>query len=224
VSGESPPGRPISSRRALAASIAALVAVTAGFAWLAVKSYDLLHHEVAVTNLKPVRITGPEEVVFDWSKDACDGSDFPDAPVHAFRDVRKNVHLIAGNDVTRQFVGPELGDVKRRCRAVMSSANDPDPSRFAYKEWIFGTYTDDGKTLFALVHDEFHGDEVPGLCPSGVFQRCWYNAVTLARSDDGGASFHHALPPPGHLIAAAPYRYEPDAGRVGILQPSDIIR
>ena len=176
-----------------------------------------------MSTLEPVRFTGPEQVVFDWSRDACGGDDFPDVPARAFRDARGTVRLIDASDTTRALVGPDLDHVTRRCGVAMRSALDPDPGRFAYKEWISGTYTRDGKTVYALVHDEFHGDEVQGLCPSEVFERCWYNAVTLARSDDGGVTFHHARPPPGHLVAAAPYRYEPDAGRVGVFAPSGIV-
>lgn len=36
---------------------------------------------------------------------------------------------------------------------------------------------------------------------------CWYNAVVLLKSTNGGNDFAHARPPPHHLVAAAPYRY-----------------
>jgi hypothetical protein len=58
---------------------------------------------------------------------------------------------------------------------------------------------------------------------SGVFEACWYNAVTLALSSDGGQSFRHARPPPGNLVAALPYRYKDGAGPFGVFQPSNIV-
>ena len=36
---------------------------------------------------------------------------------------------------------------------------------------------------------------------------CWYNAVVLLKSTNGGNDFVHARPPPHHLVAAVPYRY-----------------
>jgi hypothetical protein len=196
-----------------------------GFAWVAKLSYDLLHgNEGVVSNLQPVKIVGPEEKLFDWSRDACAPGDIPDSSAHAFRDDQGAVHLIASADTVRQAVGPTLATAKHRCQVVLRSTRDPDPGDYDYKEWIFGTYTLDGKTVFALVHDEYHGNEVFGRCPSGVFDRCWYNAVTLARSDDSGATFRHARTPPDHLVAAVPYRYVPDAGPFGIFQPSNIIQ
>jgi len=77
--------------------------------------------------------------------------------------------------------------------------------------------------VYALVHNEYQGNQHPGQCPSGEYLNCWYNSITLARSTDGGRTFTHA-PPPRHLVAAVPYRYEPDAGQVGIFQPSNIVR
>ena len=78
--------------------------------------------------------------------------------------------------------------------------------------------------MFGLIHDEYQGNAHVGRCPSRNHQRCWYNAVTLARSDDSGATFRHARPAPDHLVAEVPYRYQPDVGRVGIFQPSNIVK
>jgi len=44
-----------------------------------------------------VKIIGPEEVVFDWSKDACESNDFPDVPARAFRDAWGRLQLIASH-------------------------------------------------------------------------------------------------------------------------------
>jgi hypothetical protein len=207
-------------------AVGALVVTVLAFVWVAVKSYDLLHgNQISgASKLQPVEFTGPEELVFSSSRDGCEPRDIADAPARAFRDVSGTVHLIASHYITRQMTGPDLDHVQRRCTPIMRSAYDRRPSMFAFKEWLFAPYTPDGKTVFALIHDEFHGNEIGDECPSGIFDRCWYNAVTLARSDDGGASFHHAQAPPRHLVAAIPYRYVPDAGRTGIFQPSNIVQ
>ena len=54
------------------------------------------------------------------------------------------------------------------------------------------------------------------------FTKCWYNSIALGSSDDGGETFTN-LPPPGHLVATVPYRYQPDAGPYGLFQPSNIV-
>src|SRR3712207_6655656 len=104
----------------------------------------------------------------------------------------------------------------------MPSHNDPDPAEFNDREWLHSTYTPDGEKVFALVHNEYQGHTHPGRCPSGEYLECWYNAVTLAVSTDGGASFEHAQPPT-HLVASIPYQYAPDSGPAGVFQPSNIV-
>jgi hypothetical protein len=200
-----------------------LAAVIGGFAWISVQSYNLLHTEpLGVSKLQPAEIIGPEQIVFNWRRDACEPRDIPDAPARAFRDADNQVHLLASHYVSRQAIGPSLDRVKHRCTVVANSASDPRPEAFQDKEWLFSPYTLDGRTVFALVHDEYHGYSHPGRCSSS-FPRCWYNAITLARSDDKGATFRHARPAPGHLVAEVPYRYQPNMGQYGVFQPSSIV-
>lgn len=59
-------------------------------------------------------------------------------------------------------------------------------------------------------------------CPLGEYMECWYNAVTFAKSTDGGDTYTHATAP-GHLVACAPYEYEPDSGAWGLFGPSSIV-
>ncbi len=170
-----------------------------------------------------VEITGLEEKVFDWSQSACAPDDIPDIPARAFRDAQGRVQLIASHYTNRRMSGPDLDHLTRDCGVIMPSHYNPDPAKFDDREWIHSTYTLDGTTVFALVHDEYQGHTHPGRCPSGEYFKCWYNAVTLAVSTDGGLSFGHA-PPPGHLVAGIPYPYVPDSGPAGIFQPSNIVR
>jgi hypothetical protein len=170
-----------------------------------------------------VEITGLEETVFDWSQSACAPDDIPDLPARAFRDAQGRVHLIASHYTNRSMTGPDLDHLTRDCSVIMASHYNPDPATFDDREWLSSTYTLDGKKVFALVHDEYQGHTHPGRCPSGEYFECWYNAVTLAVSTDGGLSFGHA-PPPGHLVASIPYPYVSDSGPAGIFQPSNIVR
>jgi hypothetical protein len=213
------------SRRSLALSFAALLAVTAGFVWVAIESFNFIHGDLGsgVSKLKVVRIIGREQTVFDWRKQACEPRDIPDSPARAFRDANGEVHLIASHYVTRQMTGPDLNHLEQRCPVIFTSAYDPDPSKFADKEWLVAPYTLDGKTVYALVHDEYHGNDHPGECAAGAFEPCWYNAVTLVISADQGRTFRLARTPPGQLVAEVPYRYRDSAGPFGVFQPSNIV-
>ena len=220
------PKRPDSSRAAVIGSIMVLGAVILGFSWLAVQSYELIHDDLPETSpLEPVGIVGPEEIVFDYSRQACGKQDIPDAPARAFRDADGTVHLWATHYIARQDTGPNLNRVQHRCGIVMRSRYDSRPSEFQDKEWLFSPYTLDGRTVFALIHDEYQGYTRPDRCLSARTNvRCWYNAVTLARSDDMGATFRHARPAPNHLVAQVPYRYKRDENRYGYFQPSSIVQ
>ena len=205
--------------------IAAFIFALAGaFVAIAVLSYQALHSDdlEPASELPPLALVGSEETVFDHARDACSPQDIPDAPARAFRDAEGRVHLIASHYVTRAMVGAGLDSVRHDCRRVMVSRRDPEPAQFQDREWLASPHTDDGRTIHALVHNEYQGDKHPGRCPSGQYLRCWYNAITLARSTDGGRTFSHA-PPPRHLVATVPYRYTPDAGPYGLFQPSNIV-
>jgi hypothetical protein len=169
-----------------------------------------------------VEVRGPEQVVFDWSQSACEPADIPDTPARAFRDAHGRVHLSASHYINRRMNGPDLDHLSHDCDVIMPSHYDPDPAEFNDREWLHSTYTPDGEKVFALVHNEYQGHTHPGQCPSGEYFECWYNAVTLAVSTDGGASFEHAQPPT-HLVASIPYQYAPDSGPAGVFQASNIV-
>lgn len=168
------------------------------------------------------RIVGPEEIVFDWSEQACDREDIPDIPTRAFRDGRGRVQLIASHHANRRMIGPDLDHLTRDCTIIMSSHRDPDPTKFNNYEWIHAVYTTDGVNVFALVSNEFRGHHYPTKCPSGVYRECWYNSITFAVSRNGGDSYAQVRPP-GHLVATIPYPYEPDAGPIGVFGGSNIV-
>ena len=169
-----------------------------------------------------VRVASAEEVVFRWSRDACEPSDAPDLPVRAFRDWSGQVQMTISHFRNRRLTGSDFDRLRHPCKVSLGSHGNPDPGRFDDREWIAATYTDDGRTVIALVHNEYQGHRRPARCPSGRYFSCWYNSVTLARSEDGGRTFKHALSP-RHLVAAPPYPYRPDAGPVGVLSPSNIV-
>jgi hypothetical protein len=166
---------------------------------------------------------GPVEVVFDWTVDRCEALDIPDLPARAFRDAEGNVQVISAHLASRRLIGPTLHEVARECDPVKLSGHDGDPSRFTDNEWIASTYTEDGLTVYAVIHNEFHGWE-HGMCTAGENFACWYNALTMAVSTDGGDSFQHVAVPPRHLVAGLPYPYEDAAGPYGVFEPGNIIK
>ena len=169
-----------------------------------------------------ITVLGSPEAVFDWSSQACRPRQIPDLPVRAFRDDRDLVQLILPDYVNRRMVGPSLDRLHVDCDVTMGSALNPDPAAFDDREWIASVFTRDGRDVVALVHEEYQGHRHPGRCPSGVYERCWYNAITFARSTDGGRSFNE-IPAPDGLIAGSPRRYTPDVGPFGVFAPSNIV-
>ncbi len=172
-----------------------------------------------------LKITGEEEVVYDWTTDRCEDYNLIDLPARAFRDADGQTQLILSHFVNYRMIGPDLNQLEMDCNRIMQSQRNPDPSLFSDSEWIASPYTEDGWTVYALIHNEYHGWEHPGQCSKGTyFAPCWYNALTLAISTDGGRTFTHAAEPPGHLVADLPFPYKADAGPAGPRNPSNIIK
>jgi hypothetical protein len=170
------------------------------------------------------RQAGPEQIVLDWSTQRCDFDDYADAPARAFRDAAGQTQLVAGAPVNRRMRGPGLDALTRDCSAILTSRLSPDPAAYAAKQWLASFWTRDGTTIDALVHDEFHGMTTPIGCLSLTGAAgCWYNAVTAARSVDGGATYS-AAPAPASVVATSPFRYIDATGPYGVFEPSNIIR
>lgn len=169
-----------------------------------------------------VEIVGPEEVVFDWTRDRCDDEDLPDLPVRAFKDHLGRVQVLRSHYRTRRLIGPTLDDVTRDCRVVLDSRRSPDPADYDGYQWLASVHTEDGQHIVALVHNEHQGHRYPGQCPSGNYDRCWYNSITWVESFDGGESY--VRPPiPRHRVASLPYRFQPDTGPSGYFEPSNMV-
>jgi hypothetical protein len=169
-------------------------------------------------------VSGPPVTVFDWTTDKCEDIDIPDLPVRAFRDAAGNVQLLAAHYVNRRFIGSDLDHLTHPCAVVLGSAYNADPATYADHEWIAATYTPDGTTVYALIHDEYHGWEHPGQCTSGPGNEfnCWYNAITLAVSSNAGATYVDQPAP--RLVASLPFKYVHDEGAEGVFTPSNIVR
>ena len=178
-----------------------------------------------------VRQIAPEATVFDWDRDKCTNDDIPDQPARAFREANGTINLVDTHHTGWRNTTPDLTTLNHRCSPLMmTSGNSSDPSKYDDKEWIGSTWTPDGTTVYALVHEEYQGwrHSSGGYCiRSGETfderQSCWYNSITMVTSTNGGSTFTHTTPP-AHLVASSPLRYTPGIGPIGFFQPSNIVR
>ena len=182
----------------------------------------LLNAESRVPQLS-IKVVASAETVRDWENDRCDDTDTPDTPPRAYRDALGKVHFFSTESDFREYSGPSLDDLKYNCRIIFKSAHNDQFERFEDRQWFAATYTMNGKTIYALIHNEYHGHLRPAICPSRSYAKCWGNVLTFAISRDGGKSFEEPAPP-GNLVAMPPYRYEGDFGKpTGYFQPSNIV-
>jgi hypothetical protein len=169
-----------------------------------------------------MKASGPVQVVFDWTTSRCEDLDIPDVPARAFRGADGRVQLIAAHFINRRFAGPDLDHLTHDCSIILGSDFNADPAAYDDHEWIAAPYTSDGTTVYALVHDEYHGWEHGQCAVTSYDPSCWYNAITLAVSTNGGASYVDHPPP--RLVASVPERYVPGQGPAGVFTPSNIVR
>ena len=152
----------------------------------------------------------------------CEGRDFPDTPARAIRLADGTVQLYATDPENRVDTGPDLLHLQHHCAVVYRGGEKDDPGAYDDRAWIASPWTSDGRTIWAVVHNEFHGQLRKPLCPTGKYMDCWFNALTLAISHDGGQHFERA--PGNALVAALPYRYdEVGLGHHGYFNPSNIV-
>lgn len=164
------------------------------------------------------------QIVFDASASRCENLDIPDAPTRIFRDSKETIHLISSHERNREIVGKSFEMLQHTCRLAFVGLHSSDPSVFSDRQWLASVFSYDGSTIYAIAHDEFYGHLRPALCPSLSYGKCWYNALTFAKSTDLGYTFSQPSMPE-RLIASIPYRYDPSFGRpVGYFQPSNMVQ
>lgn len=169
-----------------------------------------------------LEITGSALPAIGGARPGCDANDIPDAPARAVRLTTNEVQLYAASSQNRAAAGPDLLHLLHRCSVVLAGDGNDDPAAYNDRAWLASTWTTDGKTVWAVVHNEFHGHRRPALCSTGRYMDCWFNALTAAVSRDGGQTFQRV---PGRaLVAALPYRYDQvERGHHGYFSPSNIV-
>jgi hypothetical protein len=153
-----------------------------------------------------VSVAGPPEAVWRHDSGACDNADYSDVPVRPLINDRGEILWFAGNShgyrPTRGGSGgaDRLATMERvDCSAQLgelSQGTVNEPQAYHANLWLEAPFTLDGRNVYALAHDEFHGEWTgdPRYCDEQALQhrivlRCNYWNVIAARSSDGGTHF-----------------------------------
>jgi hypothetical protein len=110
-----------------------------------------------------IKITGDKEWVYQWSKDRCNEDELPDLPARAIRNADGMVELYISSTTNYRMIGADLDSLKNDCIPVLVSDKDRDPAHYSHSEWLAAPYTLDGHTVYAIVHQEYHGDQVGSI-------------------------------------------------------------
>lgn len=153
------------------------------------------------------------ETVFDWSQHKCFDENIPDSPARAFRSSGGHVYLYATHYKNIPFIGQSLDKVEPACNNVYSAPMDPAPDNYNARIWLQSFYAEkNGEVVYSLGSSDYHASWF-GKCPNinSKNKGCWWSAIVLAKSNDGGSTFKIA-PPPQHIIARSPQFFSPDSG------------
>ncbi len=168
-----------------------------------------------------VTLGGRPSVVFDSAQAACSPDDMPDINPRAYRDASGQVVVFALHMANRALRGPDIAHLAIDCHIALASPEDGDPARYNDRNFIAATWTEDGRAVSALVHEEYHADH-HGRCRAEGDIACWFNTILAYQSADGGRDFARARL---SVVAAAPFRQEVEQGRHrGFFNPSNIVR
>lgn len=176
----------------------------------------------AAANAMEFKVAAEPSVSFRWATDRCETWHIPDAPARAYRAADGSVRLIAAHLRNRFMRGDAVTTARVDCDIAFRGAEADAPEAYDDKLWLSALWTEDGTTIHALAHAEFHGQTRPSQCPIGQYMACWRNQLVQVVSRDGGRRFErHGVA----LAAALPYRFDGMLGkRSGYFEPSNIFR
>ena len=182
----------------------------------------------ALAEQPAITLAGKPELYLSQADMTCDtrGSmsqrDVTDVPVTAFRRNDGSVVVVAGNQNNFYLEGPSVDQATRTsCGDLVTSVNDPDPSHFNARRWLFAIHAVDGQHVLGFVHNEYHGDDhFPDDCKVSNQRNfeCWYGATTLVVSKDGGMTFD-TPPVPDNVLAALPWKFSKGKLKAGVTSP-----
>jgi FG-GAP-like repeat len=162
-----------------------------------------------------IMVTGTPQTVWSWSNSTkCGGGDdFPDVPARPFL-VGSTVFWFASNSGRYASVGTGGADILATLQRGVAPASPPScvqwvaatpkqlnqpfypgsvPSTYNTALWMAAPFND-GTTVHALLHNEFHGDWTNSStwCPTQttiIYLPCSYWNIVTANSSDGAMTF-----------------------------------
>jgi hypothetical protein len=184
---------------------------------------------------------GPVEVVWNKSRDACPETKWvermhrnvlceePDSmPLAWHNPLTNQSYLIAATDCTYAAIGPNLGAVSgpHECaHKPYTAINDSRPWSYANHQWLQSTRVFPNGTGFALIHNEFHGEQEhnKSYCSfdsKTATGQCIEWSTDLGATTDGGATWHQTHAP----LITLPRKYTKDAPIAGYGELGAILR
>lgn len=115
-----------------------------------------------------VEIMGNEELVYSWQSDRCNDDELPDLPVRVIRNSEDMLQVYISSRMNYHLTGSTLNSLENDCNPVLISDFDRNPANYNHSEWLASTYTLDGETVYAIVHQEYHGDQAGSVWQAGV--------------------------------------------------------
>jgi hypothetical protein len=168
---------------------------------------------------------GREQVVFRWATNRCDDDHIPDSPARAFKNADNQIIFFATHYTNQPLVGQLFDTLTPDCAHRIMAHMNPEPDKFDAKIWLQTFYTEDGNTVYSIGSSDYHGSWF-NVCVNAPKDnpKCWWSALVLAISHDGGKTFTMSTPPE-HVVARAPHRYSVDQGPpAGFFTSSNIIK
>ena len=104
-----------------------------------------------------IDIIGEPAPAVQRQSSTCDARDYPDTPARAIRLSDDRVQLYATDRENRVDAGPDLLHLQHECAVVYRGGGKDDPSAYDDRSWLASPWTDDGQTIWAVLHNEFHG-------------------------------------------------------------------
>jgi len=105
------------------------------------------------------RILGEPRAVYTFDTDKCNDHTFADLPARAIRMADGTIELYLSSATSYRMAGPDFNSLKVDCSPVFASERDRNPADYNWEEWMGSPYTLDGKTVYAIIHQEYHGDQ-----------------------------------------------------------------
>ena len=106
---------------------------------------------------------GEVEEIFDWDTERCDDHQFADLPTRAIRTSDGRVQIYVSSTTNYRLIGDDFNSLEVDCSPVLISDFDRNPVNYSHSEWMAAPYTLDGQTIYAIIHQEYHGDQAGSI-------------------------------------------------------------